>query len=74
MNIFLLAMPGGYEWLLIVFAVIFLFGGKKIPELARGLGKGIREFKNAKNKITDEITEKQPEFDRTPTTAGTSNS
>ena len=48
-------MIGGMEWLWIVLVVIVLFGGKKIPELARGLGKGINEFKRAKNEITDEI-------------------
>lgn len=52
---FLFSMPGGMEWVLIVLAVIILFGGKKIPELARGLGKGIREFKDAKNQVSDEI-------------------
>ena len=40
---------GGYEWILIVVAVLLLFGGKKIPELMRGLGKGIREFKDGIN-------------------------
>jgi len=38
---------GGYEILMIVVVVLLLFGGKKIPELARGLGKGIRDFKKA---------------------------
>ena len=54
--IFLFSMPGGMEWVLIVVAILVLFGGKKIPELARGLGKGIREFKDAKNQVTDEIS------------------
>ena len=49
-------MIGGFEWLWIVLVVIVLFGGKKIPELARGLGRGINEFKRAKNEITDEIS------------------
>ncbi len=40
-------MFGGYEIILIVVAVLLLFGGKKIPELARGLGKGVKEFKDA---------------------------
>ena len=48
-------MLGPTEWILIALIVIVLFGGKKIPELARGLGKGIREFKSAKNQIKDEI-------------------
>ena len=46
---------GTMEWVWIVLVVIVLFGGKKIPELARGLGKGINEFKRAKNQIKDEI-------------------
>ncbi len=40
-------MPGGIELAVIVGVVILLFGGKKIPELAKGLGKGIKDFKNA---------------------------
>ena len=40
---------GGTEIMLIFFVVVLLFGGKKIPELMRGLGRGIREFNNAKN-------------------------
>jgi sec-independent protein translocase protein TatA len=48
-------MLGPTEWILIALIIIVLFGGKKIPELARGLGKGIREFKSAKNQIKDEI-------------------
>ncbi len=50
-----LGMPGGSEWVLIILAVVLLFGARKIPELFRGLGKGIREFKEAKNDITSEI-------------------
>ncbi|MFZ9760024.1 MAG: twin-arginine translocase TatA/TatE family subunit [Candidatus Kapaibacteriota bacterium] len=42
-------LPGGSEWLIILLVVIILFGAKKIPELMRGLGSGIREFKNAAN-------------------------
>jgi len=40
-------MPGGIELAVIVGVVILLFGGKKIPELAKGLGKGIKDFKTA---------------------------
>jgi len=46
---------GGYEILLIAFVVLLLFGGKKLPELMKGLGKGIREFNNAKANIESEI-------------------
>ena len=49
-----MSMPGMSEWLIILLVVVLLFGGKKIPELMRGLGKGVREFKNASNE-TDEV-------------------
>jgi len=42
-------MLGTPEIILIVFAILILFGGKKIPELMRGLGKGVKEFKDASN-------------------------
>lgn len=51
----LIGMPGGSEWILIFVAVLLLFGGKKIPELMRGVGKGIREFKDAKNNVKNEL-------------------
>ena len=41
-------MPGGMELILILAIVILLFGAKKIPDLAKGIGKGIKEFKDAK--------------------------
>lgn len=53
----LFSMPGGSEWILIVLIVVLIFGGKKIPELMRGVGKGIREFKDAKDKVNSEIEE-----------------
>ncbi|HMU70429.1 MAG TPA: twin-arginine translocase TatA/TatE family subunit [Chitinophagales bacterium] len=56
-NVLLLSMPGGMEWVFIILAVLLLFGGKKIPELMRGLGKGIREFNDAKNNVSREIRE-----------------
>lgn len=56
-SILLFGMPGGWEWVLIVLAVLLLFGGKKIPELARGLGKGIREFKDATKEVKKEIND-----------------
>lgn len=46
---------GGFEIFVIIFALLLLFGAKKIPELARGMGKGIREFKDATKEIKDEI-------------------
>ena len=50
-----LAMPSGLEIGLIVLAVLVLFGAKKIPEFARGLGKGFKEFKDAKDYIKNDI-------------------
>lgn len=51
----------GYQELIIVFLIVLLlFGGSKIPELARGLGKGIREFKKAKDDIRDAIEKEEP--------------
>jgi len=46
---------GGPEVIIILFAILLLFGAKKIPELARGMGRGIREFKDATKEIKDEI-------------------
>ncbi|NTU59784.1 MAG: twin-arginine translocase TatA/TatE family subunit [Deltaproteobacteria bacterium] len=43
------SMPGGSEWLIILVIVMVIFGGKKIPEMMGGLGKGIRSFKKAIN-------------------------
>ena len=47
---------GGSEILLILIVILLLFGAKRIPELARGLGKGINEFKNAAKEVTSEIS------------------
>ncbi len=48
-------MIGAWEIVLIFLVILLIFGGKKIPEIARGLGKGLREFKKAKDEITDDI-------------------
>lgn len=61
----LLSMPGGSEWILIIIVVILLFGGKKIPELMRGIGRGMREFNDAKNNVKSEIEEGMKEKDNT---------
>ncbi len=53
----LFSMPGGSEWILLVLIVVLIFGGKKIPELMKGIGRGIREFKDAKDKVSNEIEE-----------------
>jgi sec-independent protein translocase protein TatA len=54
-QLFLLSMPGGSEWILIVIAVLVLFGGRKIPEFMKGLGRGMREFNDAKNNVKQEF-------------------
>jgi len=46
---------GGWEIALIAFVFLVLFGAKKIPQLMKGLGEGIREFKNTTKKITEDI-------------------
>ncbi|MCK9336989.1 MAG: twin-arginine translocase TatA/TatE family subunit [Arcobacteraceae bacterium] len=53
-----MGMPGGMEWVIIAVIVLLLFGGKKIPELAKGLGAGIKNFKNAVKE--DEVAENKP--------------
>ena len=55
MNVMLAAMLGGWEIVLILAVVLILFGAKKLPELAKGLGTGIKEFKKATRDVTDEI-------------------
>ena len=52
---------GGWEVLIILFVILLLFGAKKIPELARGMGRGIREFKDATKDIKSEIEESMNE-------------
>jgi sec-independent protein translocase protein TatA len=63
---------GATEIILIAFVVLLLFGGKKIPELMRGLGKGVREFKDAKDNVRREleesITEKETKSEAKPDT------
>ena len=51
----MLAFIQGWEWVIIILAILLLFGAKKLPELAKGLGKGIREFKKASNEISYEM-------------------
>jgi len=51
---------GWGEILLIAFVVILLFGGKKIPELMRGLGRGVREFKDGRDNVKKELDEPTP--------------
>lgn len=54
-------MPQGPEWVIIFVVVLLLFGAKKIPELARGLGKSMGEFKKAKDEFEREIKNAEAE-------------
>jgi sec-independent protein translocase protein TatA len=65
---FLLSMPGGSEWILILLVVLLFFGGKKIPDLMRGIGRGVREFNDAKENVKNEIDAGMREKDKTPVT------
>ncbi len=56
-NILSFGMPGGTEWIVILLAILLLFGAKRLPELAKGLGKSIREFKKATSEVEDNIRE-----------------
>ncbi|MES2775528.1 MAG: twin-arginine translocase TatA/TatE family subunit [Bacteroidota bacterium] len=68
-SLLFLSMPGGTEWIIIVIAVLILFGGRKIPEFMRGLGKGMREFKDAKDNVKKEIEDGMNEKDTKQTSA-----
>ncbi len=61
--VILFGMPSGGEWFFVFLAVLLLFGGKKIPELLRGVGKGIREFNKAREKVRESIHEGMEEAD-----------
>ncbi len=50
-----LGIIGGQEIIVIALIVLVLFGGKKIPELMKGLGKGVKEYKKAMNGVEDEV-------------------
>ena len=63
-GVLLLSMPGGSEWILILLVVLLFFGGRKIPDLMRGIGRGVREFNDAKTNVKNEIEEGMKEKDR----------
>ncbi len=63
----LLSMPGGSEWILILLVVLLFFGGKKIPDLMRGIGRGVREFNDAKESVKNEIDAGMKEKDTSAT-------
>lgn len=51
----LFAMPGGTELILILVVILLFFGGRKIPELMRGIGRGVKEFNDGKENVKKEI-------------------
>jgi len=55
LSILLFFMPNGMEWVIILVVVLLLFGGKKIPELMKGIGKGVRGFKDGLKEIETDI-------------------
>ncbi len=60
----LISMPGMGEWILIGLVVLIFFGAKKIPEFAKGLGRGIREFKDAVNDVKKEVDQAGKEVEK----------
>ena len=56
-------MPGGWEIALIALVILLIFGAKRLPGLARGLGQGIREFKGAVDGVKDELNDVQDSID-----------
>ena len=63
-NPILLGMLGTNEIIIILVIVLLLFGGRKIPELMKGLGKGVREFNDAKNNVKKEIEDSANDVSR----------
>tara|TARA_B000000609_G_C24045457_1_gene278274 strand:+ start:428 stop:652 length:225 start_codon:yes stop_codon:yes gene_type:complete len=62
-NIIYAGMPGGWEIALIALVILLIFGAKRLPGLARGLGQGIREFKGAVDGVKDELNDVQDSID-----------
>jgi len=50
-----MGFPGGWEWIIIFLVILLLFGAKRLPDLARGLGKGISEFRKAAKEVSQEM-------------------
>ena len=63
-NLILFGMPTGSEWIIILVVVLLLFGGKKIPELMKGLGKGVKMFKDGVNEAKAEIDDAAKELEK----------
>ncbi len=62
MYLAMFGMPGGMEFVLIILVIVLLFGGKKIPELMKGLGSGIKEFKKASSLDEDDNDKNQKQI------------
>lgn len=62
--VLLIGMPGMGEWILIGLVVLIFFGAKKIPEFAKGLGRGIREFKDAVSDVKKEVDDAGKEVNK----------
>ena len=67
-------MLGGWEIILILAVVLILFGAKKLPELAKGLGTGIKEFKKATREVTDELSSSMDDTSPPPAKISTTTS
>ena len=68
-----MGMPGGLEWVIVGLVVVLLFGGKKIPELMKGIGKGIKNFKSEMKEDTTEMasTQEPKKVEKSDETAAT---
>ena len=63
-NLLLLGfLPSGSEWVIIALLILLLFGGKKIPELMKGLGKGVKSFKAGVNEAKEEINKAKEDIE-----------
>lgn len=63
-NLLLLGLlPSGSEWVTIALLILLLFGGKKIPELMKGLGKGVKSFKDGVNEAKEEINKAKDDIE-----------
>lgn len=56
----------GWEWIILALVVLLFFGGKKIPELMRGLGKGVKSFKQGMKEVEDDVKEIKKEIEAEP--------
>ena len=68
MNVFVILPLAihGWEWIIIALVILLLFGGKKIPELMRGLGKGVKSFKQGMKEMEDEVKEIKKDLESEP--------